>query len=208
MVVARVLPFEFAQNGIVLSLLSWGCRSSVAKVATTCAVRIAARTSATGSHAWCLALVIRRTPLAPPFCWTKFAIPIALYRPQIGPPARNGKKNGRKMDFGPTGKGGGEWHKWENWPKNGSKMGQKCHFPIFDPFLPFFFPVGPNSIFRPFCSHFGPEAQFGVCTGQLGSPNEVSEKRHEISNEVPEISPMASRKVFPQICTRYNFGKV
>ena len=41
--------------------------------------------------------------------------------------------------------------KWENWPKNGSKL---VIFPFFGHFSPFF-PVGPKSIFRPFFSHFG-----------------------------------------------------
>ena len=43
-----------------------------------------------------------------------FAIPIAMYRPHFGPPAPNGEKNGRKLDFAPAGKRG----------KNGRKMGK------------------------------------------------------------------------------------
>ena len=95
-----------------------------------------------------------------PIC---FAIPVGLHRPQIGPPARNGKKNGRRMDFGKRGKMA---ERWGNWPKNGSKM---VIFPFFGHFSPFS-PVGPKSIFWPFFSpNFGPEARFGVCTGQSGS---------------------------------------
>ena len=73
-----------------------------------------------------------------------FAIPIALYRAQIGPPARNGNK-WPKNGFWPTGKKG------KKWPKNGKigpKMDQKWPFSdfsaIFRPFFPFFghfFPI-------------------------------------------------------------------
>ena len=56
------------------------------------------------------------------------AIPIALYRPQIGPLARNGKKSGSNR-------------------KKGKKWFKNSHFS-----RPF--PVGPKSIFRPFFSPF------------------------------------------------------
>ena len=52
------------------------------------------------------------------------------------------EKNGRKMDFGPTGS-----------------------FPFFGHFFSFF-SVGPKSIFRTFFSYFGPEGRNRVCTGQ------------------------------------------
>ena len=45
------------------------------------------------------------------------AIPVALYRPQIGPPARNGKKWGGQNPHREKGKKMAE--KWENWPENG-----------------------------------------------------------------------------------------
>ena len=60
--------------------------------------------------------------------------PPACYRPHFGPEARNGKENGQKMDFGPTGK-------------------RKSIFLL-----------GPQSIFRPFSFHFGSPARNGVCT--------------------------------------------
>ena len=96
---------------------------------------------------------------------TTVAIPIALYRPQIGPPARNGKKMAEKWILAPPGKKG----------KNGRKMGKwpffdpfLANFPIFRPFFPFF-PGGAKIHFSAIFSHFGPEARFGVCTGQSGS---------------------------------------
>ena len=58
--------------------------------------------------------------------------------------------------------------KGAKWPKSG-KMA------ILDPFFGQFshfsaiLPLGPESIFRPFFPHFGPEARNGVCTGQSGS---------------------------------------
>ena len=92
-----------------------------------------------------------------------------VYRPQIGPPARNGEKMAGKWILAPPGK------RVKKWLKNG-KIGPKIHcLPIFGPIFPFFghffpfFPVGPKSIFRPFFPHFGPEARFGVRTGQSGS---------------------------------------
>ena len=59
------------------------------------------------------------------------------------------EKNGRKMDFGPTGKKG------EEWPKNGKigrKMGQKWPFSHFSAILPPFCRWGQN----PFFGHFFP----------------------------------------------------
>ena len=44
----------------------------------------------------------------------RLAIPIAQYRPQIRPPARNGKKWPKKWIFGPTGKREKIAEKWEN----------------------------------------------------------------------------------------------
>ena len=97
-----------------------------------------------------------------------FAIPIALHRPQIGLWPEMGK-NCRKMDFGPTGKK----------PKNGKigpKIDQKWvkngHYSMFRRFFLLFL-VGPKSIFRPLFPHFGPEARFGVCTGQSGSQGKL-----------------------------------
>ena len=59
---------------------------------------------------------------------SRVAIPIALYRPQIRPPARNGKKMAEKWILAPLGQ------KEEKWPKNGKicpKMGRPffCFFP-------------------------------------------------------------------------------
>ena len=45
----------------------------------------------------------------------RLAIPIALYRPQLGPLASNGKK-GQKMDFGPTRKRRQNGQKKGKWP--------------------------------------------------------------------------------------------
>ena len=80
---------------------------------------------------------------------TKFAIPIALYRPQIGPPARNGKKMAKKWIWAPPKKKG------KKWPKNGKigpKIAQKWPFShfwaIFSPFSRW----GQN----PFFGHFFP----------------------------------------------------
>ena len=50
------------------------------------------------------------------------------------------EKNGRKMDFGPTGKKG------QKWPKNGKIAIFGPIFPFFGHFCPFF-PVGPNGYF-------------------------------------------------------------
>ena len=66
----------------------------------------------------------------------RVAIAIALYRPQIGPLARNGEKMAKKWILAPLGK------KWGKWPKNGNLA-------IFDPFFGQFFPI-----FRPFFGHF------------------------------------------------------
>ena len=45
-----------------------------------------------------------------------FAIPIALYRPQIGPLARNGKKMGKTWILAPPGKRGKNGRKMGRWP--------------------------------------------------------------------------------------------
>ena len=86
----------------------------------------------------------------------RFLIQLGWYRPI----------SGRKMDFGPTRELG------EKWPKNGIScldMGQKKGFstdlPFFGHFSPMS-PVGPKSIFRPFFSSFGPEAQYGSIPAQ------------------------------------------
>ena len=73
---------------------------------------------------------------------TNFAILIALYRPQFGPPARNGRKKWPKNGFGP-------FSRHENAGKIGRKMGEMANFPYFSPFFSHF-PVGPKSILRPF----------------------------------------------------------
>ena len=61
---------------------------------------------------------------------TIIAIPIALYRPEIGPPARNGEKMAKKWILAPPGKRGKMAQKVgklaQKWAKNG-------HFPIFRP---------------------------------------------------------------------------
>ena len=87
---------------------------------------------------------------------SNIAIPVALYRPQTGPPARNGEKMAEKWSLAQPGKRGKNGRnmgkngrKWENWPKNGSKM---AIFPFFGQCFPFFFLVGPESVFRPFFS--------------------------------------------------------
>ena len=72
--------------------------------------------------------------------FVRVAIAIALYRPQIGPPAL-GKKGGKMAE---------KWEKLaEKWVKNG-------HFPISWPVFPPFSQWGQN----PFFGHFfpGPEA--------------------------------------------------
>ena len=59
------------------------------------------------------------------------AIPVALCRPQIGPPARDGEKMAEKWILALPGKRGGKKaEKWENGPKNGRNL------PIFRPFFP------------------------------------------------------------------------
>ena len=99
-------------------------------------------------------------------------------------------KNGRKMDFGSTGKKG---EKWPNNGKNGPKLGQKWPFSHFCCHFSPFFPVEPKSSFRPFFfSRFGPEARFGVCTGQTGSQG-MSE---HVSPEVPQT---ATRRHFSRM---------
>ena len=72
------------------------------------------------------------------FPWCSVAIQIALYRPPIGPPARNGKKNmAEKWMLAPPGKRGEKWPKngfwphWEKAGKKGRKMGFSLNF-IFD----------------------------------------------------------------------------
>ena len=98
-------------------------------------------------------ILFRSTPIptAPSEALSKVAIPIALYRPQIGPPARNGRKMAEKWILAPLQKKGG---------KNGRKMGKLpflthfwANFPIFRPFFPLF-PGGAkidfSTIFFPF----------------------------------------------------------
>ena len=93
------------------------------------------------------------------------AIPIALYRPHLGPRARNGEKMAEKRTLAPPRKRG----------KNGEAWGKQLsltHFwadiPIFRPFFPIF-PGGTKIHVSAIFSHFGPEARNGVCTGQSGS---------------------------------------
>ena len=57
-------------------------------------------------------------------------------------------KNGRKRDFGLTGKRE-ENGRWENLPKNGSKMGFSTDFPVCRPLF-YHIPGGPKSMFHPF----------------------------------------------------------
>ena len=96
----------------------------------------------------------------------KIAIPIALYRPEIGRPARNGEKKAEKWILAPPGKREKKGRKMGKWP-----FLTHCWatFPFFRPFFSHFGPVEPKSIFRPFFSHFGPEARFRICTEQSGS---------------------------------------
>ena len=59
----------------------------------------------------------------------KLAIPIALYRPQIGPPARNGKKMAEKWILAPPGKRGQNGRKMGRRPDLGSVQGNRdCEF--------------------------------------------------------------------------------
>ena len=77
--------------------------------------------------------------------------------------------------FASPGKSGEEWPgEWEKWPEN----------PFWSHFRPFFlflghfspiFQVRPESICRPFPSHFGPEARNGLVRG----PRECN-PRHEV----------------------------
>ena len=77
----------------------------------------------------------------------RLVMPIALYRPQIGPSARNGEKGVKKSILAPPEKRG----------NNGRNMGKLPHFgasfPIFWPFFPHF-PGGAkihfSAIFSPF----------------------------------------------------------
>ena len=63
------------------------------------------------------------------------ATPIALYRPQIGPPARDGKKMAEKWILAPRGRRGENMaEKWENWPKLGQKWPFSIFWAIFFPF--------------------------------------------------------------------------
>ena len=108
---------------------------------------------------------------APNAGWSRrhpeLAVPMALHRPQIGPPARHGSKTAKKWTLArpekkKKGGGGGEKmaKKWENghfWPifeergKNGQKKGKMAIFVtrFLPPICPFlghfspFFPVGP-----------------------------------------------------------------
>ena len=84
-----------------------------------------------------------------------------LYRPQIGPPARNG----RKMDFGPTGKKG---------KKDGRKIGKLAKKSMVYPFLGQFshfsaifspFPWWGRNPFSAIFLHFGPPARNRKKTG-------------------------------------------
>ena len=78
----------------------------------------------------------------------------SLYRPQIGPPARNGKK----------------WLKNGFWPHH-EKRGTMAE-QFLGHFLNLNFPFvhgGAKIHFSAIFSHFGPQARFGVCTGELGS---------------------------------------
>ena len=105
-------------------------------------------------------------------CLASFSLhcnPIALYRPQIGPPAWNGKKMVPKNGFfsppPPPGKRRKMAKKWENghfWPVF------PADFPICQPFFPLF-PGGAKTHFSAIFSHFGPEARNSFCTGQSGS---------------------------------------
>ena len=92
---------------------------------------------------------------------TSFAIPIVLYRPQIGPPARNGKKMAEKWILAPPGTRG----------KNGRKMGKLpflAHFcAIFGPIFPFFGHFSRISRWgqNPFFGHFFPISGRGPIWG-------------------------------------------
>ena len=79
---------------------------------------------------------------------SSIAIPIALYRPQIGPPTRNGKKTAEKWILAPPEKRGKMAEKWEHRPFLTLVW---ANFPIFRPFFP---QVG-SPIF-PFFGHFSP----------------------------------------------------
>ena len=84
---------------------------------------------------------------------------ISVVCTQIGPPARNGKINGRKMDFGPTGKKGEKWtKKWEKWAKNGPQT-----WPIF-PFFGRFFPSSGWGPFFPISGRGGLYRAIGIAT--------------------------------------------
>ena len=81
----------------------------------------------------------------------KVAIPIALYRPQTGPPPRNGEKMGEKWILAPLRNGGKMAEKWENghfrpifWPI----------FPFFGHFSPFFLVCGAKIHFSAILSPF------------------------------------------------------
>ena len=83
-------------------------------------------------------------------------------------------KSGLRPEMGKKWPKNGFWphrEKGKKWPKNGKVaifdpfLGHFwANLPIFRPFFPFF-PVSPKSIFRPFFSHFGPEARLGSVQG-------------------------------------------
>ena len=73
---------------------------------------------------------------------------------------------------------GKKWPKNGVWPhrEKGEKMAEKWESGRFSYFFSPFFPFSPKSIFRPFFSPFlGPEARFGVCSGQSGSQTQSKE---------------------------------
>ena len=97
--------------------------------------------------------------------------------------------------------------KWENghfWPIFRPFLGQFSHF--VGHFFPFS-PVGPKSIFRPFFSHFGPEARFGVCTGQSGSQPSSIAAFYSLRGLYTSKPPSESWKEISQLvslCSRVN----
>ena len=92
------------------------------------------------------------------FCW-KILLGLQSRLPCTDP------KSGLRPEMGK------KWPKNGFWPhrKKGEKMDEKwqnCRFlPIFGPFFPLF-SGGAKIHFSAIFSHFGPEARFGVCTGQ------------------------------------------
>ena len=92
-------------------------------------------------------------------------------------------------------------------------MAEKWEMAIFDPFwsiffgpiFPFcghfssFFRSGQNPFFCPFFSHFGPEARFGVCTGESGSQSLVFQ-------EIAKKTSGSSRNLCPESLVVLNQG--